>query len=271
MRLEQSTTYKHGVIPTKDAATVMLVRERSSSVEVFLLRRVKGMPFAGGATVFPGGGVDPTDAHSRGTWAGPSDTWWADRLRTTPTTARVLVMAAVRETFEECGVLLAGPTPDTLVDNTSQYSHVRKALESKQLTFGDFLERESLVVRTDLLRPWSHWITPIGEKRRYDTRFFVAAVPEGQVADGATTEAEAVLWQTPKDAINQWCAGGSMLMPPTWSQLTTLSEYRTVAEILEVTPEIPAILPQIIVDGVRMRVEFPGQEGYYGSGGPLPW
>ncbi|WP_231914150.1 NUDIX hydrolase [Rhodococcus sp. LB1] len=263
--------YRHEVVPTKDAATVMLVRDRNPGVEVFLQRRVKDMPFAGGATVFPGGGVDSTDADAQVTWAGPSDTWWADRLRTEPTTARALVLAAVRETFEECGVLLAGSTPDTVVDDTSRFAHIRKALESRQMTFGDFLEREDLVVRTDLLRPWSHWITPIGEQRRYDTRFFIAVAPEGQVADGATTEAAAVVWQTPADAINQWRTGGSMLMPPTWSQLTTLSEYRSVAEILEVTPELPAILPQIIMDGARMRVGFPGQEGYYRSGGPLPW
>lgn len=83
-----------------------------------------------------------------------------------------------------------------------------------------------------------------GEQRRYDTRFFIAAAPEGQVADGATTEAEAVVWQTPSDAINQWRSGGSLLMPPTWSQLTALSEYQSVAEILDATPDIRRFCPR---------------------------
>ena len=263
--------YRHEAVPTKDAATVMLVRDGEPGIEVFLLRRVKGMPFAGGATVFPGGGVDATDAEAAVTWAGPTDRWWADRLGTDPETARALVLAAVRETFEECGVLLAGPTQDSVVADTSGFAAARQALESKQLTFGNFLESEGLVVRSDLLRPWSHWITPVGEPRRYDTRFFVAVAPEGQVADGATAEAAEVTWQTPAATIGQWQAGESMLMPPTWSQLTSLSEYRSVAEILDATPEIPVVLPEIVIDGDRMRVGFPGQDGYYQSGGPLPW
>lgn len=265
------TTFQHEAVPTKDAATVMLVRDGDTGIEVFLLRRVKGMPFAGGATVFPGGGVDATDAAATVTWAGPPDTWWAGRLGTDAATARALVLAAVRETFEECGVLLAGPTPESVVADTTRFAQARQALESRHITFGRFLEDEGLVVRTDLLRPWSHWITPIGEPRRYDTRFFVAVAPAGQSADGATTEADEVIWQTPSAAIDQWCTGGSMLMPPTWSQLTALSEYRSVDEILEATPDIPAILPEIVMDGERIRVGFPGQDGYYRSGGPLPF
>ncbi|MBC2642063.1 MULTISPECIES: NUDIX domain-containing protein [unclassified Rhodococcus (in: high G+C Gram-positive bacteria)] len=264
-------TFQYEAVPTKDAATVMLVRDGDTGIEVFLLRRVKGMPFAGGATVFPGGGVDATDAAATVTWAGPPDTWWAGRLGTDPETARALVLAAVRETFEECGVLLAGPTTESVVADTTRFTQARQALESRHITFGRFLEDEGLVVRTDLLRPWAHWITPVGEPRRYDTRFFIAVAPEGQSADGATTEADEVVWQTPSAAIGQWCAGESMLMPPTWSQLTELSKYRSVAEVLEATPDIPVILPEIVMDGERVRVGFPGQDGYYRSGGPLPF
>src|SRR5574340_1593535 len=106
-------------LPPRDASTVMLVRDGARGVEVFLLRRVAGMAFAGGMTVFPGGGVDPSDADAEVEWAGPSVAWWAERFTTDVDRAKALVCAAVRETFEECGVLLAGPTADTEIGRAS--------------------------------------------------------------------------------------------------------------------------------------------------------
>lgn len=254
----------------RDASTVMLVRDGASGVEVFLLRRVAGMAFAGGMTVFPGGGVDPSDIDTDIEWAGPPVAWWAARLGTSENLAKALVCAAVRETFEECGVLLAGPSADTVVAETSGYAQARTQLENRELSFSDFLDREHLVLRADLLRPWANWITPIGEGRRYDTRFFVAAAPVGQDADGATSEAAEVTWQTPAAAIDQWRSGGSVLLPPTWSQLTALAEFGAVADILAAEPLIPPILPTLIADEEITRVEFPGQDGYYAAG-PHPW
>ncbi|AOW92308.1 NUDIX hydrolase [Rhodococcus sp. WMMA185] len=265
----------HPEVPAKDASTVILIRDAAagagtSGIEVFLLRRVQGMAFAGGMTVFPGGGVDPSDAHADFRWAGPSVEWWAQRFSTDAALAKALVCAAVRETFEECGVLLAGPSTDTVVEDTSEYTEARVRLEKRELSFSDFLDAENLVLRADLLRPWANWITPIGERRRYDTRFFVAAAPRGQVADGATSEAEEVVWQSPVDALARWRAGGSILLPPTWSQLEALGAFGSVAEVLAAEPEIPAILPTLITDEEPIRVEFPGQEGYY-QAGPHPW
>ncbi len=201
-------------VPLKDASTVILVRDGDRGVEVFLLQRVRGMAFAGGMTVFPGGGVDPSDSAAAVAWAGPPVQWWSERFGTSENLAQALVLAAVRETFEECGVLLAGPTPDTVVADTTAFAPARRQLEAREFTFGEFLEREGLVLRADLLRPWSNWITPVGEGRRYDTRFFVAAAPEGQIADGDTSEADAVRWQTPQEAIAHWQEGGSVLLPP---------------------------------------------------------
>jgi 8-oxo-dGTP pyrophosphatase MutT (NUDIX family) len=152
-------------------------------------------------TVFPGGGVDPQDASADVAWAGPPVSWWAERFGVDESRAKALVCAAVRETFEECGVLLAGPTADTVVADTSGYAQARKQLESRELSFSEFIANEGLVLRADLLRPWANWITPVGESRRYDTRFFVAAAPEGQTADGETSEAASVAWQTPEEAL----------------------------------------------------------------------
>ncbi|AUM17309.1 NUDIX domain-containing protein [Rhodococcus ruber] len=257
-------------VPLKDASTVILVRDGDRGVEVFLLQRVRGMAFAGGMTVFPGGGVDPSDSAAAVAWAGPPVQWWSERFGTSENLAQALVLAAVRETFEECGVLLAGPTSDTVVADTTAFAPARRQLEAREFTFGEFLEREGLVLRADLLRPWSNWITPVGEGRRYDTRFFVAAAPEGQIADGDTSEADAVRWQTPQEAIAHWQEGGSVLLPPTWSQLTALSRFGSVAEILAAEPQITPILPTLITGDEELRVEFPEQDGYY-EAGPHPW
>ncbi|TSD48045.1 NUDIX hydrolase [Rhodococcus sp. KBS0724] len=261
-------------VPTpKDASTVILVRDAegaASGIEIFLLQRVKGMAFAGGMTVFPGGGVDKSDGTAEVEWAGPSAEWWAERFSTDVARAKALVLAAVRETFEECGVLLAGPSADTVVADTFGYSAARAALENHELTFSDFLKRENLVLRTDLLRPWANWITPIGEGRRYDTRFFVAASPKGQVADGVTSEAAEVRWQSPQDALDHWRAGGSILLPPTWTQLTELAKYNSVADVLAAEPEIPIILPTLYRDETTFRIDFPNQDDYY-IPGPHPW
>ncbi|PBC52674.1 NUDIX hydrolase [Rhodococcus sp. ACS1] len=271
---EQTPRDSTDVAP-KDASTVILIRDAAagaaaSRIEVFLLRRVKGMAFAGGMTVFPGGGVDPSDAEAEVDWAGPSVDWWAGRFSTDAARAKALVCAAVRETFEECGVLLAGPSADTVVADTSRYAQARTQLETRELSFSEFLKRENLVLRADLLRPWANWITPVGEGRRYDTRFFVAASPHGQIADGATSEAEEVQWQSPAAALAHWQGGGSILLPPTWSQLTALSAFGSVADVLAAEPEIPVILPTLITGEEQLRVEFPGQDGYY-EAGPHPW
>ncbi|MCA1007581.1 NUDIX domain-containing protein [Rhodococcus hoagii] len=254
----------------KDASTVMLVRDGDDGVEVFLLRRVAGMAFAGGMTVFPGGGVDPSDGTADVRWAGPALSWWAERFGVDEARAKALVCAAVRETFEECGVLLAGPTEDTVVADTAGYAEARRQLESRELSFADFLARENLVLRTDLLRPWANWITPIQEGRRYDTRFFVAVLPEGQNADGETSEAAAVAWRTPAAAVDDWRERRSVLLPPTWRQLATLGEFDGVDAILAAEQQISPVLPELsFVDG-NPRVSFPGDEGYYDTGA-LPW
>ncbi|NLV79097.1 MAG: NUDIX domain-containing protein [Rhodococcus sp.] len=258
-------------VPVKDASTVVLVRDSARGIETFLLQRVVGMDFAGGMTVFPGGGVDRSDSDATVRWAGPDVQWWADRFATTPERAQALVLAAVRETFEECGVLLAGPDDTTVVADTARYAGARRRLEARELSFGDFLARENLVVRTDLLRPWANWITPLGERRRYDTYFFVAAAPQGQHADGETSEAERVRWLTAEEALADWKAGGSVLLPPTWSQLAALARYDTVADVLAAQPDIPAVLPSMSrVDG-HIHISFGGDEGYYEAGGPHPW
>ncbi|WP_228003286.1 NUDIX hydrolase [Nocardia australiensis] len=241
----------------------MVVRDSAAGPEVFLQRRVGAMAFAAGMTVFPGGGVDPSDGTADIDWAGPEPAWWAAKFGTTEVRAKALVAAAVRETFEECGVLLAGPTADSVVSDTTGYRDARGALERRDVSLAAFLAAEKLVLRADLLRPWANWITPVIEPRRYDTRFFVAVLPEGQLADGATSEADEVQWRTPVEALDRWRAGTDILLPPTWSQLVALGEFASTAEVLAAEVRIDPIMPVLSDGGGRQVLMFPDNQRYF--------
>lgn len=213
----------------RDAATVALLRDTATGPEVFLLRRVATMAFAGGMTVFPGGSVDPADSRDID-WAGASPTTFAARFGIDVPRARSLVVAAVRETFEESGVLLAGRTPGAVI--AADRDTARAALETHSLTLAEMLAAESLALQADLLVPWSRWVTPTTEPRRYDTFFFAAACPPGQTADLTTGEAEIAEWARPVDALAQADAGRRALLPPTRVTLEQLAGAPSVAALL---------------------------------------
>ncbi|MBH0781617.1 NUDIX hydrolase [Nocardia bovistercoris] len=241
----------------------MLLRDGASGPEVFLQRRVDAMAFAAGMTVFPGGGVDRSDGTADIAWSGPDPAWWARTFSTTEERAKALVCAAVRETFEECGVLLAGPTADTAVRDTAEYRDDRERLERREVSLAVFLAERGLVLRSDLLRPWANWISPVIEPRRYDTRFFVAVLPHGQIADGATSEAADVGWRTPARVLEQWRGGADVLLPPTWSQLDALARFGSTAEILAADRVIEPIMPVLGGGALPDRLHFPNNERFF--------
>ena len=244
-------------VEPRDAVTVVLLRDGTGGLEAFLLRRVKGMAFAGGMTVFPGGGVDQRDADTSVAWTGPEPRWWAEVFNVDEGTARAFVCAAVREMFEESGVLLAGPDATSVVADTSTYAKARQQLVDRELSLAQFLTAEGLVLRADLLRPWANWVTPLEEPRRYDTRFFVAALPDGQKADGETTEASDASWQTPADAVQDAQEGRRMLMPPTWRTLDEVGALGSVEKVMAEERSVEKIIPKLIRDGDVIRVVVP--------------
>jgi 8-oxo-dGTP pyrophosphatase MutT (NUDIX family) len=203
--------------PTRDAATVLLIRDAAvdrpdgtGRLEVFLLRRVATMAFGAGMHVFPGGKVDPTDALPPGV-ALPPD--WADSLtRGDQALLRRVVAAAIRETREEAGV----------------------------------------TVDPSQLRPFAHWITPAPEVRRYDTRFFICALPAGQQAALADGEADRGLWASPQFALTL------TLMPPTRLSLRDLAACRTVADALDKHRPIEVVAPGFLPDGEGFRFTIDG-------------
>ena len=219
----------------RNAATVVLLRPWSEGLEVYLLRRQTTMAFASGMCVFPGGGVDPRDFDHATAWAGPGPTEWAARLGTDEATARALVCAAVRETFEESGVLLAGESADTVVADTTadEWEHDRAALEARELAFTDFLERRGLVLRTDLLGVWAAWLTPVFEPRRYRTWFFVADLPEGQRTRDVSTESDHVTWLPAMQAVADVEQQQMLMLPPTYLTCLEVGQYADPAAVLD--------------------------------------
>ncbi|SEG93292.1 hypothetical protein SAMN04489712_13810 [Thermomonospora echinospora] len=252
-RLEDMRAGRIDPVPVRDAATVVVLRDHPEhGLQAFMLRRVASMAFAPGAYVFPGGSVDPRDGEASIGWAGPSPRAWGEAFGADETVARELVCAAVRETFEETLVLLAGPTPGSVVDDTrgDAWEADRQALLDRSQSLAQFLDRRGLVLRADLLRPWAHWITPEVETRRYDTRFFVAAIPEGQRAGDVSTEADRVAWVRPADAVERARRGEWFLLPPTLATLAELADYATVADVLAAERTIVPHAPQAkIIDG----------------------
>jgi 8-oxo-dGTP pyrophosphatase MutT (NUDIX family) len=264
----------------RDAATVILLRPAQSGsgvgVEAFLLRRTGELEFAPGACVFPGGSVDAHDADPGIGWAGPSPADFAALLDVPPDRARALVCAAVRETFEESGVLLAGPaTPgaspsaspgDDLVRDSATLAADRHALLAGTASLGDVLGRRGLVLRADLLTPWARWITPEASPRRFDTWFFAAALPAGQAATAAVEgsgdhadpgESEYGTWLRPAAALEAAEAGQITLLPPTAVTLRELGEHRDVTAILARRLVIVPRLPRVIVEDGRVRLDLP--------------
>jgi 8-oxo-dGTP pyrophosphatase MutT (NUDIX family) len=218
----------------RDAATVILVRRSEHGPAVYYLRRHTSMEFAGGMCVYPGGGVDRRDFDATVAWAGPAPAEWAQRLGCDEEMARALVCAAVRETFEESGVLLAGPSPDEVVADTTgaDWEADRHALESRELALTELLTRRGLVLRTDLLGAWGGWLTPAFEPKRYRTWFFVALLPEGQRTRDVSTESSSVTWLPAADAVSQAERGEMLMMPPTYLTSLEVAQHATPEEVV---------------------------------------
>jgi 8-oxo-dGTP pyrophosphatase MutT (NUDIX family) len=246
----------------RDAATVILVRP-GPGVEVFLLRRTKVLEFAPGACVFPGGSVDERDADpaiAETGWIGPSPADLGHLLGISAERACALVCAAVRETFEESGVLLAGPSQAELVRDDAIKD--RQALLDGSLSLGELLGRRGLKLRADLLTPWARWITPEISPRRFDTWFFAAALPPGQLAAAGPGEADSGTWWRPSAALEAARAGEITLLPPTAVTLAELAAYPDVGGILRERRMITPLMPTVVVEDERAWLAMPQATEY---------
>ena len=262
-------------VPVKPAATVLLVRDADAGgVEVFMLRSTFNAAFASGMFVFPGGKVDDVDGVDEiaELCDGLTDAH-ASALLGIANGGLAYWVACIRECFEEAGVLLARheTTGDVVRfddDETAQRFEVeRENIHDGSVALLDLCKREGLRLTTDDIHYVSHWITPMGEKRRFDTRFFIARAPQAQEPlhdDGETIES---FWISPQEAIERAHEKDLMLMPPTKANIEFLLPFKTADEVLEAAAQVgmpQTILPKLKIDsdGRVVGIAMPGDPEY---------
>jgi 8-oxo-dGTP pyrophosphatase MutT (NUDIX family) len=265
-------------VPVRDAATVMLVRDGGhddggAGLAVFIVRRTLNAAFAGGMYVFPGGKLDAADATAEVARLcdGLTDGEASERLEL-PSGGLAFWVAAIRECFEEAGVLLARRTDgdDVSFDDDAtrrRFEAARRDLHGGRLGLVDLCEREGLRLATDAIRYVSHWVTPVGERRRFDTRFFLARAPQSQEPLHDDAETIDSLWVRPADALAQFEAGELGMYPPTVRNLEFLAGHATADAALAAAAGIgtpPRIQPRLrFGDGGRIiGVVMPGEPGF---------
>ncbi|UEM25046.1 NUDIX hydrolase (plasmid) [Skermanella mucosa] len=236
----------------RPAATLILLRDAPGGLETLMIERHAGLGFAPGALVFPGGCLAAEDRHPTGI---PGGGLHPARL------------AAIRETFEECGILLARrhdgalPDPARCADLVARY---RARLLSGDITFGSVIEAEGLVPADDRLVAFGHWVTPAVRPRRFDTVFFIAAVPPGQQAEPDGSEIVSCRWGRPAEIIEAADAGAVRLIFATRMNLMRLATSRTVAEAVETAMRQPLvrIVPEWIETSAGAELRIPEGAGY---------
>ncbi len=252
-----------------DAATVIVLREQGPRLETFMLCRHSQSGFMGGAHVFPGGKLDASDctsvwqskidrpAASLGTLLGEPD---AD-----PSIARGLWVAGVRETFEEAGVLLAR------ANESADFGWARRRLE-RGGEFSELLTDLEASISVDALTPYARWITPKMESRRFDTRFFIAVLPEHQEASHDGTETVSAVWLEPTTALDRMRSGEIKLAPPTVRTLDWLASFDSAASAIDhaASRPPPLVQPRIVAGKGSWFLALPGDPEHPESEAVLP-
>ncbi|MEZ5381444.1 MAG: hypothetical protein R2754_06555 [Microthrixaceae bacterium] len=294
MRVAMSSGDPH-LVPVQDAATVVLLRDSDGSeptgtpgpgLEVLIMLRNLNSDFVGGAYVFPGGAVDPADDPNDGNTkdsntkdSNSKDSNSKDRAAIVHTAVPegwelAPRVAAVREAFEEAGLLLArrhhqtetvdlheaaaAPLIEGIGDDGS--TSWRQRIDAGEATIGELCAAEGLVLELDRLLPLSRWTTPLGANRRYDTRFYVTAAPPRQVALHDDVELVATRWIAPSAALAEAAEGTITMIFPTMVTMAWLSRFATVAEALEALAgrdDPTAVTPEIVTEGDRLIIVLP--------------
>ena len=243
----------------------MLLRQAGAAIEVLLVRRDDRVAFMGGAHVFPGGRVEHRDHDEAIAGLCPGvDHGIARMPDAAPTDARALHVAAIRELFEEAGVLLARDDQGALVaihdDERARFDRYRRDLAAGTLGIADIVRTERLRLACDALVYFAHWVTPAIETRRFDTRFFVAIAPDAQDASHDNGELTHSVWMTPAAAIDACRRGDIALPPPTWTTLRWLGEFGDVNEAVRWAGarRVPRVEPGFVQQDERRLVLLPG-------------
>ncbi|MGB3734895.1 MAG: hypothetical protein WA964_08070 [Ilumatobacter sp.] len=262
-----SDDFDPNTVEIRNAATVMLVRDADGDpgVEVFMLRRTGKASFAAGMYVFPGGRVDDVDhADEIEPFCQGLDDDDASRQLGIESGGLAYWVASIRECYEEAGILLAGKRDGSALAIRDDDRH---AVHDGTLSMVDLCKRDDLILDLSTTQYVDHWITPKGEPRRFDTRFFVTEAPAGQ--DGLHDDKETVesLWIRPADALRMQAAGELMMMPPTIKNLRWLEAFDAASEAVDAGAEITdpiTILPKARLDesGKMIGVAMPWDSDY---------
>jgi 8-oxo-dGTP pyrophosphatase MutT (NUDIX family) len=250
----------------RPAATILLLRDGRDGLEVFMVVRHHAIDFAAGALVFPGGRVEDADH----VLAGRTDLFANPQGLDVASLA--FRIAAIRETFEECGVLLARARgSDRLIDAATlkrvEDQH-RAALNAGAIGFDAVLSSEDLLPATDLLVHFAHWITPANQPKRYDTQFFLAEAPSEHLAVHDGSEAVDSIWINPREALAGAETGRFKLVFATAKNLEKLARSQTVADALASARDtaVVTVQPQATrLEGTKRRLIIPMEAGYGGS------
>jgi 8-oxo-dGTP pyrophosphatase MutT (NUDIX family) len=247
-------------VPARPASTVLLLRDGAEGLEVFMVVRHRQIEFASGALVFPGGRVDPGDRAIAEALPGLG-----------PPEAGALRVAAVRETFEECGVLLARPRGAAELLDAARLARIeaehRAALCRGERPFAEVLAAEDLLPATDRLVPFAHWITPVSRPKRFDTHFFLAAAPPDQAARHDGGESVESVWIRPAQALAETEAGLRKLVFATRMNLVRLARYASVQQAFAEAAAAPVVtvLPESVETPQGRMLRIPREAGYGGE------
>ncbi len=259
------------VLVPRPAATLILVRDASAGMEVFMIRRTQAAAFMGGAHVFPGGGVDAGDAsaelaaHCEGL-----DDAEASRLLGVERGGLAYWTAALRECFEEAGLLLAHDAEGSYADlNDAErlqvFAQWRESVRAGRATLADLCREHGLRLAAGRLAYYSHWITQPGRPRRYDTRFFVAEAPSAQTASHDNSETVDHLWIQPGEALARHQRGEIQLVFPTIKTLESIAGFDTAAALLAFARsprKMPTMAPRTANSAEGKKLLVPGDYAY---------
>jgi 8-oxo-dGTP pyrophosphatase MutT (NUDIX family) len=240
------------------AATILIVRDGDCGLEVLMVERHANIGFAGGALVWPGGKIDPADF----------DAGWADVAAgldgIDDLDERAARIGAMREAFEECGILFATHEGAPVGSHAQAFTDQRQDVDRNATLFQPLMRQNSLTLCPQDLKPFARWIPPPALHKRFDTRFYLAALPKGQRAIQDGTEAVKILWISPRDALDQLAAGKVKIIFPTARNLELLALSGSVAEAFAHCIARPqGIVQPVIRDGalhIRTDLGYPVTE-----------
>jgi 8-oxo-dGTP pyrophosphatase MutT (NUDIX family) len=248
--------------PVLPASTVMLLRDGPRGLEVFMVVRHHEIDSFSGALVFPGGKVEEADFRARG---------FTRHSRDIEDRELAFRVGAIREAFEECGVLLARPTGSRVLVDAKRLKSLeatyRQALVKDELSIVDVCERESLELATETLIPYAHWITPVVAPKIFDTHFFLAPAPSDQIALHDGEESTDSTWIRPRDALAEAGEGKRTIVFPTQMNLRKLSQWDSVAEALSacMSAKVITVQPTVQKHPEGRLLTIPADAGYGGS------